>query len=44
MRIKYSCTKGQKCPGIDLDRSMKTFRFRNLGLDRLIGDNKKKNC
>ena len=25
---------------IDLDRSVKTFKFRNLGLDHLIGDNK----
>ena len=33
--------KGENCVGIDLDRSMKTFGFKNLGLDRLIGDNKK---
>ena len=33
--------KGKNCVGIDLDRSMKTFGFKNLGLDRLIGDNKK---
>ena len=39
--IKYSCRKGRICAGIDLDRSMKTFRFKNLGLDRLLGDSEK---
>ena len=33
--------RAKNCVGIDLARSMKTFRFKNLGLDRLIGDNKK---
>ena len=32
---------GRNCAGIDLERPMKTFRFKNSGLDRLIGDNEK---